>query len=95
MYVYTCLYIQIWIPPMVVPQDGWFIMEIPTKMYDLGVPLFSETTICMYLYIYIYCVYIRYIYMMCILYIYIYILQHLGYKGLYPQNGIGPGYCSV
>ena len=32
-------------PKILVPQNGWFIMEIPKKRGDLGVPLFSETSI--------------------------------------------------
>ena len=36
----------IWVFPKIgVPKNGWFVMENPVKMDDLGVSLFSETSI--------------------------------------------------
>ena len=37
--------VHTWVFPKIgIPQNGWFVMENPIKMDDLGVPLFSETS---------------------------------------------------
>ena len=47
----------IWVfPKIVVPQNGWFVMENPIKMDDLGIPLFSETS--MYCMVYLHLPYL-------------------------------------
>ena len=46
------IYVHNWVFPKIgVPQNGWFIMENPIKMDDLGVlvPLFLETPNCEYI----------------------------------------------
>ena len=41
---------HIWVfPKIMVPQNGWFIMENPIKMDDLGASFFLETPIYVYI----------------------------------------------
>ena len=45
MYIHIYMYVYMGVFKMVVAQKGWFIIGLPVKMDDLGVPLFSETNI--------------------------------------------------
>ena len=47
-FLHLCFFgIEKWMFPKIgVHQNGWFIMENPIKMDDLGVPLFLETPKC-------------------------------------------------
>ena len=58
---------------MGVPPNGWLLVENTIEMDDLGVPLFQETSICIYIYVYVYTYVYVYVYIYVYVYAYIYI----------------------
>ena len=44
-HIHIYIYVHVGVAKIGVPQNRWSILEIPTKMVDLGVPLFQETSI--------------------------------------------------
>ena len=45
-FILYCSQLLIWVFPKIgVPENGWFVVENPIKMDDLGVPLFLEIPI--------------------------------------------------